>query len=190
MSNDADWVPRAQAGDLHAFNQLVITYRERVYSHCYYMLRNPDNAADVTQDSFVKAWRSIGSLRGQFRPWMLSIATNACRDFLRAQKPADTLTPDDLADAHPDPPSTALGPEAEAELSELQTEVRDALDQLPVEQREVILMCDLQELDYTEAAQALGISIGTVKSRIFRGREKLRQMLTRERLYGVARGES
>jgi RNA polymerase sigma-70 factor (ECF subfamily) len=190
VPNSVDYVQRAQRGDLNAFNQLVIEYRDRVYSHCFYTLRNADNAADVTQEAFIKAWRNIGSLRGQFKPWLLTIATNACRDFLRAQKPpAESLTPDDPKDAHPDPPATGLGPEGEAVLSELQAEVREALDMLPAEQREVILMCDLMELDYAETAQALGISIGTVKSRIFRGREKLRQVLTRERLYGVARGE-
>jgi RNA polymerase sigma-70 factor, ECF subfamily len=186
VANAADYVERAQRGDRNAFNQLVIEYRDRVYTHCLYTLHNGENAADVTQEAFIKAWRNIGSLRGAFKPWMLTIATNACRDFIRAQKPVDSLTPDDPDDAHPDPPSKALGPEGELMLSELQTEVRKALDQLPAEQKEVIVMCDLMELDYAEAADSLSISIGTVKSRIFRGREKLRQILTREQLYGLA----
>jgi RNA polymerase sigma-70 factor (ECF subfamily) len=187
VANVADYVARAQQGDRNAFNQLVIEHRDRVYTHCLYTLRDPDNAADVTQEAFIKAWRNIGSLRGAFKPWLLTIATNACRDFLRAQKPhAESLSPDDPDGAAPDPPSRALGPEDELVLSELQTEVRRALDQLPAEQKEVIVMCDLLELDYAEAAQSLTISIGTVKSRIFRGREKLRQILTREQLYGLA----
>jgi RNA polymerase sigma-70 factor (ECF subfamily) len=187
VANAADYVERAQRGDRNAFNQLVIEHRDRVYTHCLYTLHNSENAADVTQEAFIKAWRNIGSLRGAFRPWLLTIATNACRDFLRAQKPpADTLTPDDPDEAGIDPPSKALGPEGELVMSELQSEVRGALDLLPAEQKEVIVMCDLLELDYAEAAQSLSISIGTVKSRIFRGREKLRQILTREQLYGLA----
>src|SRR3954451_22899231 len=86
VANAADYVERAQRGDRNAFNQLVIEHRDRVYTHCLYTLHNAENAADVTQDAFIKAWRNIGSLRGAFRPWLLTIATNACRDFIRAQK--------------------------------------------------------------------------------------------------------
>jgi RNA polymerase sigma factor (sigma-70 family) len=192
VANEADVVERAQRGDLQAFNQLVETYSDRVYTHCNYVLRNSDNAADVSQEAFIKAWRNIGSLRGAFKPWLMTIATNACRDFLRAQKPTESLTPDDPMDARPDPPAKELGPEGEIVLSELQSEVRAAIDKLPAEQREVIVSCDLLEMDYSETATSLGIPIGTVKSRLFRAREAMRQLLTREQLYGLARpgGES
>jgi RNA polymerase sigma factor (sigma-70 family) len=187
VANAVDWVQAAQRGDRNAFNQLIIEHRDRVYTHCYYTLRNPDNAADVTQEAFIKAWRNIGSLRGAFKPWLMTIATNACRDFLRAQKPVDSLTPDDPDDQRPDPPSRDLGPEGEIVLSELQAEVRAAIDKLPPDQGAVIVMCDLMELDYAEAATALSIPMGTVKSRLFRAREALRHLLTRDQLYGLAR---
>jgi RNA polymerase sigma-70 factor (ECF subfamily) len=185
VTNEEACVRRAQQGDLNAFNELVIEYRDRVYTHCLYTLRHPENAEEATQEAFIKAWRSIRSLRGSFKPWIMTIATNACRDLIRALKPVEPL-PGGGDDPRPDLPSADPGPEGEAVLSELQSEVRLALQQLPPEQGQAILLCDLMELDYAEAARSLGISIGTVKSRIFRGREKLRQLLTREQLYGVA----
>ena len=182
MSSADDRPLRAQRGDLRAFNELVVEYESLVYNVCYRILGQQQAAEDAAQDAFVSAWRNIGSFRGEtFRPWLLRIAANLCRDELRrrGRRPSSSL--DSALEAGvPEPPDRALPPEEVTLNAELRTQLQSALDQLPEEQRTAVVLCDVEGLDYTEIAVVMNTSLGTVKSRIARGRLKLRELLKRE----------
>lgn len=183
---EAVWVEAARRGDLAAFNQLVLAYQSLVYNVAYRTLGNADDAADVTQEAFFSAYRSIGEFRGgAFRSWLLRIVVNACYDLLRRRRrrPADSL--EALADEEDGPvavPDSAPGPERLALDAETAAAIQQGLLLLPEEQRLVVVLCDVQGLSYEEAAEATGAAIGTIKSRLSRGRARLRDYL-------VARGE-
>jgi RNA polymerase sigma-70 factor (ECF subfamily) len=179
---DQRLVTAAQQGDLDAFNQLVNRHERSVYNVCLRMLRDPSLAEDATQDAFIRAWNSIDSFRGGIvRPWLLRIATNRTYDILRAQarRPAQSL------DAQPfesEPEWTTQSdsvehPESFAARGELSTFLEDALAELPEDQRLAIVLSDVQGYAYEEIATIMDIAVGTVKSRISRGRSRLREVL-------------
>jgi RNA polymerase sigma factor (sigma-70 family) len=173
---------RARQGDLAAFNELVVEYQSQVYNLCYRLLGQAQAAEDATQDAFVSAWRNIGSLRGEtFRPWILRIAANLCKDELRrrSRRPASSLDTA-LEAGMPDPPDTDLLPEESALNAELRARLQEALNMLPDEQRTAIVLCDVEGLDYNEIAAVMRTSLGTVKSRIARGRARVRDLLRGE----------
>ena len=179
---DQRLVRLAQTGDMAAFNQIVERHQRAVYSTCLRMLRDPQLAEDAAQDAFVRAWNAIESFRGGIvRPWLLRIATNRTYDILRskARRPAASL------DAQPfesEPEWTTQVSHGEhpeqfttrGELSEL---LQNALDSLPEDQRLAIVLSDVQGYGYDEIAQVMDIAVGTVKSRISRGRARLREYL-------------
>ena len=182
MTSDDERVARARAGDLDAFNDLVLEHQAQVYALCYRMLGRREAAEDATQEAFVSAWRAMGTLRGTvFRPWLLRIAANACRDELRrrTRRPSASL---DLAleEGLPEPSDSDPSPEEGVIRGALQAEIERALLQLPEEQRLAVLLCDSEGLDYTEIAAVMKTSLGTVKSRIARGRARLRELLVRD----------
>lgn len=170
-------VQRAKQGDLDCFNQLVEAYQRRVYNLCLRMLNNPHDAEDTTQAAFISAFRGLGKFRGgSFRAWLFRIAANACRDELRLRlrRPAASLDaiPLDLeVDRH------APSPEDYAASQELGRAIGAALAALPADQRLAVILRDMMGLEYAEIAQATASSLGTVKSRISRGRERLRDLL-------------
>ncbi len=175
-------VAEAQRGSLDAFNRLVRAYERQVYNVALRVVGDVDTAEDVTQDTFLLAYRSLHQFRGGiFRAWLLRIATNRCYDVLRARgrRPADSL------DAEPfeiEPVWSAGGkpdetPEAFALRGELAILLERALTALPEEQRLVVLLADVQGCDYHEVAAATGAALGTVKSRLSRARARLRQAL-------------
>lgn len=176
-------IKAAQTGDVASFNWLVLAYQRQVYNLCLRMLGSPAAAEDVTQEAFISAFRRLDTYRGgNFRAWLLRIATNACYDALRrsGRRPASSL--DSMyedSDAPPIADRDAVSPEETAERKEVQQAVRNALARIPADQRAAIILCDLQGLAYEEIAVALDVNIGTVKSRINRGRAKLRELLTR-----------
>jgi RNA polymerase sigma-70 factor (ECF subfamily) len=171
-------------GNLEAFNQLVLTYQNMAYNHAYAMLGDPALAEDATQDSFIKAFQGIQSFRGgSFRGWLLKIVTNSAYDILRrAQRhPTQALFLEDengeelesakwLADPN-------ISVQSTVEQSELSKDIYKAIDDLPDVYRSALTLIDLHELDYAEAAQALEIPIGTLKSRLARARLKLKEKL-------------
>jgi RNA polymerase sigma-70 factor (ECF subfamily) len=172
----------AREGDLSAFNELVVEQQALVYNVCYRMLGQAQAAEDAAQDAFVSAWRNIGTLRGEaFRPWVLRIAANLCRDELRrrGRRPSSSL---DLAleAGVPEPPDDDPLPEDAAINAELRAGLDAALAALPDDQRTAIVLCDVEGLDYAEIAAVMKTSLGTVKSRIARGRLRLRAALLRE----------
>ncbi|MCY3918771.1 MAG: sigma-70 family RNA polymerase sigma factor [Chloroflexi bacterium] len=183
---DDELAERAKQGELGAFNALVGRYQRPVFGLCLRMLSSPPAAEDAAQDAFVSAWRGIGGYRGgSFQAWMLRIAGNQCRDELRKRKRRPTDSLDSMLEAGGDsvaPPSRERSPEGRAMGAETASVIQQGLATLPPEQRQAILLSDVHGLPYDEIAQAMGTSVGTVKSRISRGRARLRSFLT-------ARGE-
>ena len=168
-------------GDTEAFNDLVERHQSRAYNLCVRMLGDADAAADVAQDAFISAYKHLPSLRGEFRPWLMRIVANGCRDVLRSQKRRPSVSLD-LERDDDDTPAMQLadtgdGPEAALMKSELQKTIASALAEIPDDQREVVILSDIQGLSYQEIADMTGINIGTVKSRLNRARSRLRELL-------------
>jgi len=181
---EADLVRAAQKGDLEAFNQLVLLYQDRVFALVLRILGDEDTAEDITQNTFLAAYRSLPGFRnGSFRSWLYRIGTNACYDELRRRKrqPVSSLGYKDEEEegllSLDDLPGSRTLPEKEYERHELEQAIQQALNRLDVDQRAAVVLVDLQGFDYTEAAQVLGIPIGTVKSRLARARLRLRHLL-------------
>lgn len=173
-------IAAAQGGDREAFNQLVMHYQGLAYNVAYRVLSDPDAAADATQDAFVSAYRAMRHFRGgSFRSWLLRIVTNQCYDRLRAQKRHGTtsLDQDPELDWQEWTEDESEHPEEYTERQELGQILQRGLESLPDEQRVVIVLSDIQGMQYEEIAATLGISLGTVKSRLNRGRYKLRDFL-------------
>ncbi|HYP21796.1 MAG TPA: sigma-70 family RNA polymerase sigma factor [Chloroflexia bacterium] len=183
----------AREGDLSAFNWLVLRYQTRVYNLCLRMLTDPDAAADATQEAFLSAYKAIGRFKGeQFRTWLFRIATNACLDMLRSRKrkptqslysyshdPEDEAEPLPIADLDP-----TIDPESSALRAEVAEAIQRGLDTLPDDQRIALVLVDVQGLSYDEAAAITGANLGTIKSRINRGRARLRDYLYESGIMG------
>jgi RNA polymerase sigma-70 factor (ECF subfamily) len=171
----------AQRGEIPAFNQLVLTYQSMVYNLAYRILGDADAAADASQDTFISAFRAIKKFRGgSFKAWLLRIATNACYDQLRYKQrrptsPLEALLVDtDQPSSFTDP---AEGPEEYTLRQELGQVIQAGLNILPSDQRIALVLSDVQGLSYQEIAEITRSSLGTVKSRLSRGRAKLRDHL-------------
>jgi RNA polymerase sigma-70 factor, ECF subfamily len=186
LPDEAALVTRAAQGDRQAFGRLVEHYQAACYGLAARLLNDPDLAADATQDAFTHAFRAIGSYRGGiFRSWMLRITANASYDLMRRsrRRPASRL-PDpeqengggpELADV------AAVDPAGEARRGEMYRRLEAALRRLPEDQRTAIVMCDVYGMDYAEVALATSSALGTVKSRLHRGRLRLRELLAAHR---------
>jgi RNA polymerase sigma-70 factor, ECF subfamily len=179
---DQRLVVAAQQGDLDAYNQLVTRHERAVYSVCLRMLRDASLAEDATQDAFIRAWNSIDSFRGGIvRPWLLRIATNRTYDILRAQarRPAQSLEAQPFeSEADWTSQTDAVEhPESFATRGELSSFLESALAELPEDQRLAIVLSDVQGYAYEEIATIMDVAVGTVKSRISRGRSRLRTVL-------------
>ena len=181
-------IARSQRGDVPAFNCLVERYQQAAYTLALRMVGEPESAADITQDAFFAAFRAIATFRGtSFRAWLLRIVSNACYDYWRARgrhpsASLDALTEHDPEDAVTGPVPTALiedqwEPERLALRSELMDAIQAALLRLSAEQRLAVVLSDVQGMAYEEIAQIMQTSLGTVKSRIARGRGHLRDLL-------------
>jgi RNA polymerase sigma-70 factor, ECF subfamily len=179
----------SQKGDVNAFNQLVLNYQQTTYNVVLRMLGDRDAAADVTQDTFIAAFRAIQSFRGgpSFRAWLLRIASNQACDYWRRtnRHPQDSLDTimdeDELHDAGLlsalIAPEQAANPEEFLLNQELQELLQKGIQELPLDQRVAIILCDVQGLSYEEIATSTQTSLGTVRSRIARGRKRLRDYL-------------
>jgi RNA polymerase sigma-70 factor (ECF subfamily) len=174
----------AQHGDLDAFNSLVLTYQGSLFNTALRILNDEELAADVTQDAFLSAFRSLNTFRGgSFKAWLMRTVTNACYDELRRKKrrPTTPLEPEAGDGDEMDTPrwmaDPALTPEGQAEADELEHAIQHCLDNLPLEFRTVVVMADIQGLDYSEVAVATHTPLGTIKSRLARARLRLRECL-------------
>jgi len=184
--SELDLVKRCQSGDTEAFDELVTRYRTRVFGMIYNMVHNEQDAWDLAQESFLKAWKSIGRFRGQssFYTWIYRIVMNVTIDWLRKQKiKGGDAEFDDAIQLREIDPASKTVPKAEAlphqtmEREEIRARIEKAIGQLSPEHRAVILMKEIDDMQYHEIAEALGCSIGTVMSRLFYARKKLQSLL-------------
>lgn len=173
-------VEHARLGDLQAFNNLVLAYQERMYNQAYRLMGDPLAAEDATQDAFISAYNKLDQFRGgSFQAWLLRIVTNLCLDELRRikRRKVIALNPVDDAGEEIETPcwlaDTSPTPEEVLETRELDEILQRCLDQLPTSFRTAVILVDLQGLDYAEAATVMGTAIGTLKSRVARGRQKV-----------------
>lgn len=180
-SDERQLIADSQRGDVYAFNRLVERYQGRIYALCARMLSDNEAAADATQDTFLSAYRSIARYRGgSFVAWITRIATNACYDQLRVRQRKPSTSMDALLDDEDAPrqfENVDETPSEHALRRELAREIERGLQQLEHDQRLVIVLSDIQGMNYDEIAQATGWPLGTVKSRLSRGRAQLRDLL-------------
>ena len=180
---DADLVTRSVRGDLSAFNQIVDRYQSQVYNVAARTLGSRVAAEDVTQETFISAYKAISGFRGgSLRAWLLRIARNQCFDHLRSikRRPESSLEEAFEETGFVQPASADSLPETQALTAELGRAISRAIHALPLDQRITLLTVDVQGLSYEETAEAFGVSIGTVKSRLSRARSKVRDLLARE----------
>ena len=182
--DEAGLIQDAQQGDLDAFNRLILAYQDRVYNQAFRVLGEYQSADDATQEAFISAYKNIRSFRGgSFRAWLLRIVTNACYDELRRKKrrPTTPLEPvDDEGDEIESPHWIADPgelPEDNVARSELANAIQACLDQLSEDFRVVVVLVDVQGLDYLEASEVIGKPLGTIKSRLARARNRMKDCL-------------
>ena len=182
--DEAGLIQDAQRGDLEAFNRLILAYQDRVYNQAFRVLGEYQSADDATQEAFISAYKSIRSFRGgSFRAWLLRIVTNACYDELRRKKrrPTTPLEPvDDEGDEIESPNWIAdpgESPEDNIARGELADAIQACLDNLSEDFRVVVVLVDVQGLDYIEASEVIGKPLGTIKSRLARARNRMRECL-------------
>jgi RNA polymerase sigma-70 factor, ECF subfamily len=178
-------VAACRRGDREAFGHLVTRYRGKVYSIIYHMVRNEEDAWDLAQDAFLRAWKSIGHFRGQssFYTWLYRIVMNVAIDWLRRKHVAGSTEFDEEAGvgaAEPGAltvPSAPLLPHRQLEAGEIRERIDAALARLSPEHRAVITLKEFEGLHYQEIADTVGCSLGTVMSRLFYARKKLQSLL-------------
>ncbi len=176
-----------QAGSLACFNCVIENHQIQAYNLARRMLSDWALAEDAVQESFVSAYRAFSRFRGEnLTAWVLRIVSNTCRDMLRSRKARPTLSLDPVPSADGDEPqgpsavdlpSNDASPEDRAEQSELRSAIQDCIDDLQEDRRLAILLVDVHGLSYEEASESIGCSLGTVKSRVSRGRGGLRDCL-------------
>ncbi len=176
---DLQLIERSREGDLAAFNAVVERYQSHVYNLAARILSDKTAAEDVTQETFISAYRALKGFRGgSLRAWLLRIAANHCYDALRSRKRrAEESLDQSLLNPSFTVVSRAESPEEQALRGELGAEIQRAIMELPADQRITMVLIDLQGLSYEEAAEATGASLGTVKSRLSRARSHVRDYL-------------
>ncbi|MFR3788200.1 MAG: RNA polymerase sigma factor [Agathobaculum desmolans] len=179
--DDKHMLVKARRGELSAFEELVRKYEKRVYAVALRSSGSPEDAADITQEVFLRAWRSIETFRGDsgFSTWLFRITMNMCVDHARHKQSQPQCQPLVIGeeDAERPIPDTAPTPEEHLDNSELGRELAAALDAVSEEHRRIVLLRDVSGMSYTEIAEVLEISEGTVKSRLARARVALRRIL-------------
>jgi RNA polymerase sigma-70 factor (ECF subfamily) len=167
----------AQQGDVDAFNALVLRYQDSAYTLAYRIMGEQDSAADAAQEAFIIAYRRLTTYRGgSFRAWLLRITTNQCYDELRRLKRRPAVSVDEMGD-EPTIPDDADTPEEVVQQRELQRAIQSCISALNADQRVVLVLCDIEGLDYSAIAEQVGAQIGTVKSRLSRARAAMRDCL-------------
>ncbi len=172
-------VKAARAGDADAFETLVLRYEKRVYALALRMCGNPADAQEAAQEALLSAWQSLPFFRGEasFSTWLYRLTSNASVDLLRREKRQRAVSLDD-GEMSLNIPDDRLTPHEEAEQSELREAIRSGLKTLPDDYRAVLVLRELHQLSYQEISSALDVDLGTVKSRINRGRKRLCEFLT------------
>jgi RNA polymerase sigma-70 factor, ECF subfamily len=180
---DLALVRLAQQGDMRAFEELVARYRDKIYARAFSMMRNEEDAIDLSQEAWVKAWQRLNQFQGDssFGTWMTRVVINLCLDQLRKQKRhrAESLEAlnEESGGVERQMPVVTINPTAGLERQELRLRIDNALGQLSHEHRTVLVLHEFEEMEYKEIARVMECSIGTVMSRLFYARRKLAALL-------------
>ncbi|MGC1480333.1 MAG: sigma-70 family RNA polymerase sigma factor [Chthoniobacterales bacterium] len=180
---DESLIARSREGDLSAFDELITRHRNRVYMVTYSIIRNSEDALDLTQETFIRAWKSLGKLDGntQFGAWLSRIARNASIDLLRKKQARPQaefdVGPMSIDAASKTTPAEPERPGLGVERGEIRERFEQALTTLSADHREVIVLKEVEDLSYKEIAEVIGCSIGTVMSRLFYARKKMQSEL-------------
>jgi RNA polymerase sigma-70 factor (ECF subfamily) len=186
--SDEELVEACQSGEASAFDILVARWEDRIRGAAYRFLGSDEEARDVAQEAFLKAYQAIGTFKkeARFSSWLYQIATNLCRDRLRRRKTRATVSLEALEESGPVMVETRPGAHERLLEWDLARAVRRAIDELPEEQREVVILKEYQDLTFLEIAQALDVPVSTVKTRLYRGLGQLRLRLEREGVHGAS----
>lgn len=189
-------IRRAQQGDNGAFEELLLLHQKKVYNLCLRMSTNPDDALDLSQEAFLRAWRSLGQYQfeASFSTWLFRLTSNICIDFLRRKKRRQETS---LTESYDDSdegaelsvPDAQPGPEQQAMTNETKIELARAMEQLSPEHREILQLRVIEDLQYEQIADILGVRVGTVKSRLARARLSFRKILKAGNYFDSASSE-
>ena len=174
---------RAQNGDPEAFGRLMEPLEQLVWRVCWHYTGNREAAEDCGQEAMIRIWRNLGSYRGDcaLESWVYRIAANCCMDWLRKKKRDRSVSVEPLREQGFDPADTSPGTAEQVVAKDERQRLREAISLLPDEQREALILTQLEKVPYEEAARALGVSEGTVKSRVNRAKTRLKELLSEER---------
>ncbi len=181
--SDEKLVRRAQRGNMPAFEELVGRHRDKIYARAFSMMRNEDDAVDLSQEAWVKGWQRLKQFQGEssFVTWMTRIVINLCLDQLRKHKRqrAESIEQleDDLGGVERQMPAVTINPTEGLERMELRARIDKALGQLSYEHRTVLILHEFEDLEYKEIAKRMQCSIGTVMSRLFYARRKMANLM-------------
>ncbi|MEI7936326.1 MAG: sigma-70 family RNA polymerase sigma factor [Verrucomicrobiota bacterium] len=182
-ADDRTLVRAAQRGDMAAFEELVARHRDKIYARAYSMMRNEEEAVDLSQEAWVKGWQRLRQFQGEagFGTWMTRVVINLCLDQLRKQKRQRTESieamDEESGGVERQMPVVTSNPTAGLERAELRQRIDRALALLSYEHRTVLVLHEFEEMEYKEIARTMGCSIGTVMSRLFYARRKLAALL-------------
>ena len=174
---------RAQQGDPEAFSQLIGPLEQLVWRICWHYTGNRETAEDCGQEAMLRIWRNLGSYRGDcaLESWVYRIAANCCMDWLRKKKRDRSVSVEPMREQGFDPPDSSPGTEEQVIAADEHQRLREAIRLLPEDQREALIMTQLEKIPYEEAARTLGVSEGTVKSRVNRAKARLKEILSEKK---------
>ncbi|MBQ8973761.1 MAG: sigma-70 family RNA polymerase sigma factor [Clostridia bacterium] len=177
--NEEQLIQRATEGDAEAFNALLGAHEQQMYALCLRMCCNPEDAQDCLQEAMLRVFRAISTFKGQsaFSTWLYRIAMNTSYDLLRKRKNAANVSADQLFEEGWSPVDANETPEQRALHSEQRVALNDMIQSLPEDMRAAVVLRDVQGFSYEEISQIMNVNVGTVKSRISRGRERLRKKI-------------
>ena len=173
---------KAQRGDPEAFGRLMEPLEQLVWRVCWHYTGNREASSDCGQEAMIRIWRALDSYRGDcaFESWVYRIAANCCMDWLRKKKRDRSVSMEPMRDQGFDPADTSPGTEAQVIAKDERRRLREAIALLPEDQREALVLTQLERVSYEEAARMLDVSEGTVKSRVNRAKARLKEILTPE----------
>ena len=174
---------KAQHGDPEAFEQLITPLEQLIWRICWHYTGNRESAEDCGQETMIRIWRSLDSYRGDcaLESWVYRIAANCCMDYLRKKKRDKSVSMEPMQEQGFDPADPSPGTEEQVVAADEQKRLREAITMLPEDQREALIMTQLEKVPYEEAAKLLGVSEGTIKSRVNRAKARLKEILSGER---------
>ena len=174
---------RAQNGDPEAFGRLMEPLEQLVWRVCWHYTGNREAAEDCGQEAMIRIWRNLANYRGEcaLESWVYRIAANCCMDWLRKKKRDRSVSVEPLREQGFDPADNSPGTAEQVVAKDERQRLREAISLLPDEQREALILTQLEKVPYEEAARALGVSEGTVKSRVNRAKTRLKELLSEER---------